>query len=166
MFFADDNRNTRHKAHPQTKDLQRRSCLETVSETVSTRQRRDKQVLSRTVSRPSRFYSFSFRGTPGTNPLQDHAPRVEREESKDIERLLAKACHMTTRDEKNLRMAVDITSAVTSQTWLGYHRKAIWTTFSLKRANALEQFSDFNPRATEVYPLPHLGYDLTDQQLI
>ncbi|PRP75389.1 hypothetical protein PROFUN_15725 [Planoprotostelium fungivorum] len=26
--------------------------------------------------------------------------------------------------------------------------------------------SDFNPRATEVYPLPHLGYDLTDQQLI
>ncbi|PRP73721.1 hypothetical protein PROFUN_16609 [Planoprotostelium fungivorum] len=47
---------------------------------------------------------FLFSGDTGTNPLQDHTPRVEREESEDVERLLAKACHMTTRDEKNLRL--------------------------------------------------------------
>ncbi|PRP75390.1 hypothetical protein PROFUN_15726 [Planoprotostelium fungivorum] len=42
-----------------------------------------------------------------------------------------------------------------------------WTTFSLERAKQCTgAISDFNPRATEVYPLPHLGYDLTDQQLI
>ncbi|PRP87229.1 hypothetical protein PROFUN_01491 [Planoprotostelium fungivorum] len=93
----------------QSKDLQRQTCLGDCFGTVSvsaSRRRRDKRasrpVLSLTkpqdktkmrqtslvsdrLETVSRFYSFSFPGIPGTNPLQDYAPRVEREESKDIE---------------------------------------------------------------------------------
>ncbi|PRP83250.1 hypothetical protein PROFUN_09462 [Planoprotostelium fungivorum] len=160
---------------------------------------------------------FLFLGaTLGTNPLQDHAPKVEREESKDVERLWQRLDTRQPENKKNLSLAssdsqiyahntpilhknidtqrlfyfftslalypkrvvlanikpsrttVDITSAVTSQTWLGYHRKMEHlTTFLLERAKhckCMGAISGFNPHATEVYPLPHLGHNLTNQQ--
>lgn len=129
--------------------------------------RRDKDKTNKSCLGPSRDrletvsgLFFLFLGDTGNKPFARPRTKSREEESEDVERLLAKACHMTTRDEKNLRlvnksdlslspfdfithnchpcpkrvvpakitpsrMAVDITSAVTSQTWLGYHRKAI-----------------------------------------
>ncbi|PRP73679.1 hypothetical protein PROFUN_16677 [Planoprotostelium fungivorum] len=88
----------------QPKDLQRRTCLGDCFGTVSVstlRRGRDKGVtrlvLSLTISQDeteTRQTNLVSDWIPGTNPSQ--APRVEREETKDVE-IVAKACHMTTR---------------------------------------------------------------------